>query len=161
MAVVMAESPLTGGRNRSCTPFSHIACDSRLGAYGPACSNTWGIPAAWGIPGLDIAEAAPFGQGGTPHSEPVGIDRQGTDRGFGPSFLRDLHRSGTQPPGAVCGKISSIMYRSLLTGALFGMVVGGCASMPVGQAGSLAGVAPMLSVERFLEAANTRDLEAR
>ncbi len=52
------------------------------------------------------------------------------------------------------------MCRSLLAAALFGTAVGGCPSAPVGQAGSLAGVAPMLSVERFLQAANTRDLEA-
>ena len=40
------------------------------------------------------------------------------------------------------------------------LVTGGCASVPAGQVASIADVAPMLSVERFLQAANTRDLDA-
>ncbi len=50
------------------------------------------------------------------------------------------------------------MRRTLLTAAL--LATGACASAPVGQAGSVAGVAPMLSVERFLQASNTKDLVA-
>ncbi len=50
------------------------------------------------------------------------------------------------------------MRLTLLTVAL--LALGACASAPVGQGGSVAGVAPMLSVERFLQAANTGDLVA-
>ncbi len=50
------------------------------------------------------------------------------------------------------------MRRSLCTLCLLGVV--GCASSPAVQTGSIAGLAPMLSVERFLQAANSGDLEA-
>jgi hypothetical protein len=50
------------------------------------------------------------------------------------------------------------VHRGLLTALALG--VAGCASTPDGADGGLAGLAPVLSVERFLQAANVGDLDA-
>ncbi len=53
------------------------------------------------------------------------------------------------------------MTRPLLLAFLLALpVLGGCASAPPTGQVRMAGVAPMLSVERFLQAANVQDLEA-
>lgn len=44
--------------------------------------------------------------------------------------------------------------------ALFGLLAGCASGGPSGSGGAMAAVAPVLSVERFLQAANTRDLDA-
>lgn len=52
------------------------------------------------------------------------------------------------------------MVRRLLVLAAFALVPAGCASSGPSSPGQMAGVAPMLSVERFLQAANMRDHQA-
>lgn len=61
-------------------------------------------------------------------------------------------------PSSVAGPLMSRLPM-LSALALLG-IAAGCASGPPLSSTRMAGVAPMLSVERFLQAANTRDLEA-
>ncbi len=53
-----------------------------------------------------------------------------------------------------------IGIRALLAAAVLGLVLSGCAGSSGVQSGQMAATAPMLSVERFLHAANGQDLEA-
>jgi hypothetical protein len=50
--------------------------------------------------------------------------------------------------------------RFLLVAAFLPLGIGGCASSPSAPSSQMAGLAPMLSVERFLQAASTRDLDS-
>lgn len=52
------------------------------------------------------------------------------------------------------------MRRLLLLAAFLPLGIGGCASSPSPSSSQMAGLAPMLSVERFLQAANTNDLDS-
>ena len=52
------------------------------------------------------------------------------------------------------------MRRTCIPAVILALAVTGCASSQQTTSSQMAGVAPMLSVERFLQAANTRDLDA-
>jgi hypothetical protein len=52
------------------------------------------------------------------------------------------------------------LRRFLFVAAFIPLGTVGCASTPSAPSSQMAGVAPMLSVERFLQAANTRDLDS-
>jgi hypothetical protein len=54
----------------------------------------------------------------------------------------------------------SALRRSCIPVVILALAMTGCASSQQAPSSQMAGVAPMLSVERFLQAANTRDLDA-